>query len=254
MADSFYSAVHDGVEFEFFDFPGSNLFNIRVESHDGANFERLYHEKHGVPIYGAAHLVEHLSFKSPLDYKTNEFVNAMQRIGRYNASTNFTMIDYLMETVASEWKTAIKMVCNSAFNDLSGVTQEEFETERGVVINEINRYAEDNSTMFMMGIRSAIIGSDPFDNILGDPAFTNVTLGLCQEIKTHFIASAPIRVVVTYDSNSGARPTAIVNEFFHNFERQTSDFRNDDFEELANPAWSKLVKEPKNVTVVNPAD
>jgi predicted Zn-dependent peptidase len=198
---------YHNIEYSVMDLPGTNFFKFEIHSEMGAHIERSYpktlpeHETKN--IYGISHLIEHMSFKSPADYTTDGLMANLKRYGTYNAWTNFEEVAYYFETLADRenvmW--AISMVFNIAFNDLSKVTQEEFETERNVVYNEIKRYHDDAQTMFSFRFSPNIYGNNEFDDILGDPeTLIKFDLETLQEVKRIFINEAPLTMTITYDS------------------------------------------------------
>jgi hypothetical protein len=58
------------LHFNILNLPNSNFFRFEIVNKFGSNIERLYKDLHNENVYGISHLVEHLSFKSPMDYDT----------------------------------------------------------------------------------------------------------------------------------------------------------------------------------------
>lgn len=201
-------SLNGKVKYSVMDLPGTNFFKFEIHSEMGAHIERsypktlfpLFPEKN---IYGISHLIEHMSFKSPEHYTTDELMDNLKRYGTYNAWTNFEEVAYYYETLSARENVmrAISMVCNIAFNDLSRVTQEEFETERNVVYNEIKRYHDDAQTMFSFRFSPNVYGNNQFDDILGDPEeLIKFDLETLKQVKRIFINEAPLTMTITYDS------------------------------------------------------
>jgi predicted Zn-dependent peptidase len=98
---------------------------------------------------------------------------------------------------------AIKLVCNYALNDLRNVSEEEFNTEKEVVLNEIRRYSEDKQGMFFANNIALLNNYDIEDNILGIPENLNkVTLSQCKIIKSIFLQNTDCVYNIVYDVNN----------------------------------------------------
>lgn len=200
MKKTFKREAINGRKFQFLELPGTDLFKFEIVNLMGAHVERLYKRATGENVYGISHLVEHLGFRCCKDYSSDQLMAVMKREGTYNASTNHERINYWFKTTSDRFETAVNLVCNFALNDLSLLTEEEFETERKTVVNEINRYADDEQTMFYMGITPTFCRLDQEDNILGTPEGVGaITLHQAQMIKQIFLQSTDVVYNVIYD-------------------------------------------------------
>lgn len=152
----------------FLDIPGSDYFRIEVVNSLGSEIEKDFMKNTGINVYGVSHLCEHLAFKSTLDYSTSELLYLLKNKGTYNASTDTDRINYWYKTISDNHEIAIKLVCNIAFNDFTKLDNDEFETEKKVVVNEIKRYQDDDQTMFHFNTGPLIYNLHKDDTILGD--------------------------------------------------------------------------------------
>ena len=96
----------------------------------GSNIEKVYENRHNKNVYGISHLVEHLSFRSPKDYTSEELLEKLKSEGTYNASTDHDRINYWFKTTTDRTKLAINLISNVALNNLSKISDEEFQIEK----------------------------------------------------------------------------------------------------------------------------
>ena len=200
--DKFYIREISGLKFSILELPNSGFFRYETATDMGSDFEAAYLAKTGRWVHGMAHLIEHLSFKSPKDYTSDELIKMLKVNGDFNAYTDTDRIHYYYNTISNNFKLAISLVANITFNDLTMVDASEFESERSVVANEIRRYQDDAQTIFGFQARAVATGRNLNDNILGVPELLeNFTLHDCSEMKKHFIQTANIVHRITFDPN-----------------------------------------------------
>lgn len=162
----------------------------------------LYAYKHkiGKNVYGSAHLIEHLSFKSCKDFTTEELLSISKNQGSSNAGTTYDYIDYIFETTMENCDLAIQVVLNLAYNDFSKLTQKEFDTEKMAVINEVKQYMDDDQTMFAYNSSLSACGYEEGDNILGLPSILEaITLEDVKAIKQCLLSNEQISYNIMYD-------------------------------------------------------
>ncbi len=193
------------IEFYTVDLPGSKVFEIEAEFNHGSELELIYDRAMGKNIYGMQHLIEHLSFKSTKDYGTDELDEKMRSIGTHNASTDLNAVNYWHRTYGSNnIKESINMVFNVFSNTLDQVTEEEFTSEKEVVLNELRRYNDTPLTMFHLDTYKNIYGIESAHNIIGDIENVNTfTLKDCINIKEFMLEIAAkhgFTINLTYDS------------------------------------------------------
>ena len=200
MKKTFQTLSLGNKKFNFIALPETNYFKIIISSPMGSNIERVYKQITGNTVYGVAHLIEHLAFKSTHDFTTDELTKIGKNKGSHNAGTAYDLIDYMFKTSMEHMDLAINVVFNIAYNDLSKLTQEEFEMEKMVVANEIRRYMDDDQTMFLCNSNLAACGYEEGDNVLGLPSIIEaITLEDVQAIKSILLSNDAITFNVMYD-------------------------------------------------------
>ncbi|MFW9626295.1 MAG: M16 family metallopeptidase [Sulfurospirillum sp.] len=200
MKKTFRTRTLNGTKFNFIALPDSKYFKFSITNSMGSNIERLYQEKVGKNVYGISHFVEHLAFKSTRDFTTEELTQLGKVKGNNNAGTTYDYIDYFFETSSSNSDLAIQIVCNTAFNDLSKLSQEEFDTEKMVILNEVKRYMDDDQMMFAYNCAQVACEYEEGDNILGLPEIIeSFTLEDVRAIKNIFLHNEHLICNVIYD-------------------------------------------------------
>lgn len=251
MKKTFNTHFIDNARINLLTLPGSNYFKIEIVSYYGANIERVYEKMTGKNVYGISHLIEHLAFKNSKDFTTQELMEISKNEGLSNASTTYDYIDYFFETTADYMDLAIKYCFNVAYNDLTKVTKEEFETEKNVVLNEIRRYADDEQALFYFGALQTASRIHPEDNIIGD-AKTVETLCLQEAIaiKEMLLASPSVSYNISYDPAKTTQEEIIqkVLEQKERFQAKSSETF------FSHDTYLSLLKEPKNEVFVRQSD
>ena len=233
--------------YQFLALPGSDLFKFEIINLLGANVERTIEKLTGKNLYGIAHFIEHLGFRAPKDYTTDELMSALKSEGTYNASTDHDRINYWFKTTSNRMHTAIKLVCNYALNDLTQIPDEEFALENKVVYNEAKRYADDDQTMFHFNMVSALNNYDENDNIIGSPdTIETFTLEDAIEVKKIMINYGEQVINITYDPDQ-LQESDIINQV----EQQLIRFRGGPFANQAGLEWKGDLKFPQPGHVVS---
>jgi len=188
MKKTFKRRTINGHNFQLLTLPGTDLFKFEVVNMFGAHIERVIEKSIYQNVYGISHFIEHLGFRATRDYTTEELMEMLKIHGSYNASTDHNRINYWFKTNTERAATAINLVCNYAFNDLTKISEEEFETEKKVVYNEAKRYADDDQTMFYFNMETTACGYHPEDNVIGIPeTIDTFTLADAIEVKRIFL-------------------------------------------------------------------
>ncbi len=186
--------------FNFLGLPGNNFFKFEIINMYGSNIERIYKEKTGTNVYGISHFIEHLGFKRPKDYTTTELMKTIRENGNFNASTDYDRINYWYETTMDKVDLGINLVANYALNTLDNIPNDEFETERDVVINEIKQYADNPQRMFWLNTKKALRELNDEDNVLGVPeVIKDFNITDCITIKDIFLQNEDVIYNITYD-------------------------------------------------------
>lgn len=201
MQKKTYHSITQGTKkFNFIALPNTNYFMMTLVSHMGSNIERVYKTKTGKTVYGCTHLIEHLAFKSCKDFTTEELLSISKNQGSSNAGTTYDYVDYIFETTMDNCDLAIRVVFNLAFNDFSKLTQEEFETEKMVVINEVKQYMDDDQTMFAYNSYRGACGYEEGDNVLGLPSILEtITRDDVIKIKHCLLSNEHLSYNIMYD-------------------------------------------------------
>lgn len=191
----------NGVTYNMLALPDTNFFKFEIINMYGANIERLYKERTGKNVYGISHFIEHLGFRAPKDYSTQELMKLVKNEGSYNASTDYDRINYWFQTTMDRIDLCIRLVANYALNPLNNISKEEFEIERKVVYNEVKKYLDDSQTMFWwFDSTRALTGYDAEDNVIGIPETINTfDIADCIAIKDIFLQSGRNVFNVTFD-------------------------------------------------------
>lgn len=223
--------------------PGTNFFKFEVVNMYGSIVERIYKNRTGRNVYGLSHLVEHLSFRATKDYSSKELLNLINSEGTYNASTDTTRINYWFQTTMNRAFLGINLVSNFAFNDLTGISQEEFDIEKKVVYNEAKRYADDDQTMFAFNIYPTVTELHPEDNIIGIPeTIDTFSLEDAIALKDIFLQNQKVFYNITYD------PMILTeNEIINQIEYELLRFKHTPkIEGISKELYSSYLKNPKN--------
>ena len=200
MNKTFEQREIDNVTFNILALPDTNLFKFEYVCMIGSNIERVIEKHHAKDLYGISHFIEHLGFRAPRDFTTNALMKLLRTRGQHNASTSHDRINYWFKTDGEHRNLAIDLVCNYSFNDLTNISQEEFDIEKKVVFNEIKRYADDDQTMFYFDTLSEVCGYHKHDNILGNAdVFNGVTLEDAIYIKNIMLNQVDPLFNITYD-------------------------------------------------------
>jgi predicted Zn-dependent peptidase len=185
---SFKQVKRNDKTYNILSLPGTNFFKFEIINMMGSNIERLYNKKYNKNVFGISHFIEHLGFRSPKDYSTQELMKLIKNEGTYNASTDYDRINYWFQTTMDRIDLGIRLVANYALNNLDTIPKEEFEIERKVVFNEAKRYADDDQTMFWFNSTRALTGYSTEDNIIVNPkTIDTFTLEDCISIKNTFL-------------------------------------------------------------------
>lgn len=90
---------------------------------------------------GAAHFLEHMAFKGTHTKSYMDIAKAIENYGGYmNANTSTERTFYYTKTLSKHYKTSIDIITDIVFN--SSFITEEFEKERGVILQEILMYQD----------------------------------------------------------------------------------------------------------------
>jgi predicted Zn-dependent peptidase len=149
---------------------------------------------------GAAHFIEHMLFKGTTQSSAQELAVRMDAIGgQINAFTTKECTCFYGRALKSHLSEALDILCDMFFN--SRFSEEDVQTERGVILEEMGMYQDDPSDLVSERLNAAIYkGSALARPILGKPStLEKMTGAWLKEYKdTHYI---PSKVIVSIAGN-----------------------------------------------------
>lgn len=119
---------------------------------------------------GAAHFIEHMVFKGTKQRSAADIAQEMDSIGgQVNAFTTKESTCFYVRALDTHLTQAIDILCDMFF--CSAFRQEDVETERGVILEEIGMYADNPEDLCSERLAAAVYkGSSLSRPILGKPA------------------------------------------------------------------------------------
>ena len=156
--------------------PNVNTIALGIGVRVGSIYEEA--EKRGI-----SHLLEHMMFKSNYKYSAEEINKIFEFGGIVNGSTSRRFTAYYFEIIRRKYTKALDALY--AMLDNKRYKEEEFKTEKKVVLTEITKYKEDpNSWIYDLGVLSLFGRSDLGDPIGGYPeTVKNITKQDIEEFK-----------------------------------------------------------------------
>jgi len=199
---TFKTIVKNNKKYNILALPGTNFFKFEIINMYGSNIERAIAKKYDKNLYGISHFIEHLAFKSTLDYTTQEILKLGKTKGVYNASTSYDRINYWFKTTMDKLDTSISFVCNTALNNFTKINQEEFDLEKKVVFNEAKRAYDNHQQMFYRNVLREVLSYEKEDNNIGLPeTIDTFTLKDAQDVKAIFLNHDKNTYNITYDNS-----------------------------------------------------
>lgn len=119
---------------------------------------------------GAAHFIEHMVFKGTETRSAADIAQEMDAIGgQINAFTTKENTCFYVRALDSHLTQAADVLCDMFFH--AAFRQEDVETERGVILEEIGMYADNPEDLCVERLASAVYKGSPLARpILGKPA------------------------------------------------------------------------------------
>ena len=104
---------------------------------------------------GAAHFIEHMLFKGTNTHSAREMAQRMDAIGgQINAFTTKECTCFYARALSSHLREAAAILCGMFFD--AKFAEEDVQTERGVILEEIGMYADDPADLVMERMAAAI--------------------------------------------------------------------------------------------------
>ncbi len=150
--------------------------------------------------YGIAHFIEHMLFKGTKSYSNRELSEKMDMLGgQFNAYTTKEYTCLFCHVTTYDVPEALKIILEMA--TLPRMDEQEFNTERGVILEEINMYEDSPEDCAAEGISEVIFGSSGLaHNILGT-ANNIANFKICDLINHHKKYYVPERMVLSICGN-----------------------------------------------------
>lgn len=162
---------------------------------------------------GAAHFIEHMLFKGTSTHTAREMAQRMDAIGgQMNAFTTKECTCFYGRALNTHLREAADILCSMFFD--AKFAEEDVQTERGVILEEIGMYADDPADLVMERMSAAIYkGSSLARPILGKKSTLEKMTGqwLKEYKQSHY---TPDRVVV---SLAGSFEDTFVEELMERF-------------------------------------
>lgn len=220
MNKTFKQKIIDWNTFNFLDLPWTWLFKFEIICMTWSTIERVLNKNKWINIYWISHLIEHLSFKTSLDYTTDELWELLLNEWHFNASTNYDRINYWFKTISSNFELAINLVSNIAFNNLTKVEDKDFISERDTVFNEAKSTFDKPTTIFYRDAKTCISELDIEDTVIWIPErIKTFSLNDVIEIKKYFLSKGNFVFNITFDSLSWLDKNTIVSKITECFSR-----------------------------------
>lgn len=104
---------------------------------------------------GAAHFIEHMLFKGTSQYSAGEIAARMDAIGgQVNAFTTKECTCFYARALKSHLPEALSILCDMFFD--AKFAEEDVQTERGVILEEIGMYQDDPSDLVAERLNAAV--------------------------------------------------------------------------------------------------
>lgn len=162
---------------------------------------------------GAAHFIEHMLFKGTSQYSAGEIAARMDAIGgQINAFTTKECTCFYARALKSHLAEGLSILCDMFFD--AKFAEEDVQTERGVILEEIGMYQDDPSDLVAERLNAAIYKGSPLARpILGKRSTLEKMTGewLKNYKNTHYL---PSKVVVAV---AGSFDESILDEIYARF-------------------------------------
>lgn len=133
MAYEYYK-LKNGVQVVLVPMPGVKSTAIGVYVATGSRYEKP-------AINGISHFTEHMVFKGTKNYPTTKDTSSLEGLGAIqNAWTDVDATSYWCKIPSDNWQKGLDLVKDLALYPL--FPQKDLEIERGVILEEINRYED----------------------------------------------------------------------------------------------------------------
>jgi predicted Zn-dependent peptidase len=140
--------LDNGLEVLLIENTGLPMTGVNVVVKTGSAYETF-------STSGMSHMLEHLLFNGTESYTQKELYDAVDLIGGYNnANTGTYYTNYMMVTPAEHIKKGMEIQADMLFHSV--LPAEKFEKEKGIVLEEIARSLENESSQKERNIQSVL--------------------------------------------------------------------------------------------------
>ncbi len=155
------------------------LASVRLYVHAGSAYETPKQA-------GISHLLEHMVFKGTEKRPKGGAAGDIEAIGGYiNAATSFDYTVYLADVPSAHWKTGMDVLSDMAFH--AAVDPDELESEKKVVLSELERGEDNPSQLLFKRITADSLAGTPYARpIIG---FRDTVSGFTRDDITEYIAT-----------------------------------------------------------------
>ena len=115
-------------------------------------------------VYGSAHFLEHMFFKGTKSKSVKEVNKITSELGSANAYTASNRTVYRINCLNENFSKSLNILSEMLFE--AEMTEEEFNKERGVILEEIQTELDSPSTYFFTILREQFLGT-PAHRVLG---------------------------------------------------------------------------------------
>ena len=188
MFDYHMTTLPNGVRILSEHIPAMNSASLGIWVHTGSRDEEASES-------GAAHFIEHMLFKGSEDCSSAEIAARMDAIGgQVNAFTTKELTCFYARALNAHLREALDILSEIFFR--AKFAEEDVQTERGVILEEMGMYEDDPSDLVSERLNAAVYPDTPLGRpILGAPeTLCQMTGAWLREYKrTHYV---PQRIVV----------------------------------------------------------
>jgi predicted Zn-dependent peptidase len=144
----FVYRLDNGMEVLLIENPGLPMTGVNVVIKTGSAYETF-------TTSGMSHMLEHLLFNGTESRTQKELYDAVDLIGGYNnANTGTYYTNYMMVTPAENIAKGMEIQADMLFHSV--LPEEKFEKEKGIVLEEIARSLENESSQMERNVKSVL--------------------------------------------------------------------------------------------------
>lgn len=145
---------------------------------------------------GISHLVEHMLFKGTTQRTASELAAAFSAIGTWcNAYTDKTGVSYYLTALPEDIPDAFDLLADMYLN--STFPEEEFKTEKGVILDELRMYDDDNNSFLSKQFFQEYLKGHPLGRSVTGSSESVSAISRQQAVDYKLAQYIPARTIVT---------------------------------------------------------